>query len=81
MTQSTEDLQAKFEQAEAKAQKLQSDKDEALQNVRDRFSDKQRQATDKAAEAQKAWADAVAADALRDRPDGAKIAEALGLTL
>lgn len=79
-------LEQAWRDAEARAVKLQNDKDEALQKVRDRFADRQRAAVDEAAAAQKAWLDASAAQALADRDDldeQAKqtLADNLGLTL
>lgn len=76
----TEDLEQDYLNAEAKAQKLMADKDQAIQNVKDRFNQKLQAANDEAHEAQKEWHDALAADALRDRPDGQAVAQALGLT-
>ena len=79
-------LREKYEAAEAKAHKIQADKDEALQNVRDRFGDKLRKANDDTAAAQKELADAEAAQALADREgisdeERQRIADQLGLTL
>jgi ElaB/YqjD/DUF883 family membrane-anchored ribosome-binding protein len=76
-----EHLRDKYEKAEQKAQELQADKDDALQKVRDRFNDRLRKANDDLAEAQKALADAEAAQALVGRPDAELIAANLGLTL
>lgn len=75
------DLKKQYEEAEARAQKIMADRDEALQKVRDRFDDKLREANAEAAEAQKALNDTEAARALMDRPDGRAIADALGLEL
>lgn len=77
----TNDLQKTFEDAEANAQKIQTDRDTALQNVRAEYDANLRAANTEAAQAQKAWLNAQAADALKDRPDGRAVAEALGLTL
>lgn len=74
-------LRADYEDAEAKAQKLMADKDEALAKVRDRFGGRLRKANDAAAEAQKALNDAEAAAALVGRDDAEIIAANLGLTL
>lgn len=74
-------LRTEFEKAEQKAQKLQADKDQALEKVRDRFNDRLAAAVDDAAAKQKALNDAEAADALLDRPDGETLARTLGLTL
>jgi DNA-nicking Smr family endonuclease len=84
VTQTTKDLKTAWQDAEAKAHKLQADKDQALAKVRDRYADKQRKANDEAAAAQKAYLDAQATDELRSRDDqdeAARIAENLGLTL
>jgi hypothetical protein len=70
-----------YEKAERNAQDLQTKKDEEVAKVRDRYSEKLRNAVDKAAAAQKALLDAEAANALMDRPDGPSVAESLGLTL
>jgi membrane-bound lytic murein transglycosylase B len=81
-----EKLRGEYEAAEAKALKLQADKDEAMQKVLDRFRDRQREANQDTATAQKALADAEASQALADRDDlsdAEKLALAanLGLTL
>lgn len=75
------DLRKKYEAAEAKAQKLQSEKDDAFAKLRTRYADKLAKAVDEAAAAQKALNDAEAADALKDRPDGESVAQSLGLSL
>jgi hypothetical protein len=49
--------------------------------VLDKFRDRQREANDEAADAQKALADAEAAAALVGRPDAETVAANLGLTL
>jgi hypothetical protein len=77
----TADLKTAYEQAEAKAQKLMAEKDDAIDKVREKYASKLQQANQYAADAQKAWNDAVAAEALLDRPDGEAVADALGLTL
>lgn len=77
----TEKLREDWEKAEANAQKLMGEKDDAIDKVRARYGDRLRMANDKAAAAQKRFLDADAADALRDRPDGQAVAAALGLTL
>lgn len=74
-------LRSDAEKAEQRAQKLMAEKDEAVQKVRDKYTDRLRDANDEAAAAQKALCDAEAANALLDRPDGPSVAEALGLTL
>jgi chromosome segregation ATPase len=79
--QSIEQLRVRYEKLEAKVHKLQADKDDALQKVRDRFFDRLREANDDLAAAQKALADAEAAQALVGRPDAELIAANLGLTL
>jgi hypothetical protein len=81
MSKSTSELKKQFEQAEADAQKLMAEKDAAVDKARSKYADRLRKANDKAAEAQKRWLDAEAADALRDRPDGEAVASALGLSL
>jgi hypothetical protein len=77
----TKDLKQKWEQAEAEAVKLQNEKDDAVEKVRAKYTDRLRKAVDKAADAQKKYLDAEATDALRDRPDGEAVAQALGLKL
>jgi hypothetical protein len=67
-------LRKEYEDAEAKAQKLQADRDEAIAKVRDRYDGKLRAATDAAAAAQKEWRDAEAFVPLLDRPDGESVA-------
>jgi hypothetical protein len=74
-------LRADLEKAEQAAYKLQADKDDAVEKARSKYADKLRKANDDAAAAQKALADAEAANALMDRPDGPSVAEALGLKL
>lgn len=81
MSKSTSDLKKAWQDAEAAAVALQNEKDDAVDKVRAKYADRQRKAVDKAAKAQKAYLDAEAADALRDRPDGEAVAEALGLKL
>lgn len=76
-----EKLRAEYEKAEAAAHKLQAEKDEAMQKARDRFFDRQRDANEKAARAQKALCDAEAAAALVGRDDAETVAANLGLTL
>ena len=78
---STKDLEKAWRDAEAEAVRLQNEKDDALDKVRAKYAKRQRAAVDKAAKAQKVFLDAEAADALRDRPDGEAVAEALGLEL
>ena len=79
MSKHTDTLRKRWQDAEAKAQKLQADKDDALAKTRDRYSEKLRAAADDAAAAQKEWLDALAGDSLLDRPDGEQIARSLGL--
>lgn len=76
-----ESLEKAWRDAEAKAVKLQNEKDEAVSKVRDRFGDKLRSAVDEAASAQKAFLDAEVVESLRDRPDGEDVARALGVSL
>jgi len=78
---STHDLQTAYEVLEAKAYKLQADRDDAIAKVREKYNQKIRDANEDTAIAQKAYLDALAADGLRDRPDGQAVAQALGLTL
>lgn len=77
----SKDLKKAFEDAEAKGQKLQAERDEAIQKVRDRFDDKLKAANAEAAEAQKAMLDAEVRESLKDRPDGQAIADSLGIKL
>lgn len=77
----TNRLEQTYRDAEAKAQKLMAEKDEAVQKTRDRYASRLQEANDEAAAAQKEWLDAVAAEALLDRPDGEAVARSLGLTL
>jgi hypothetical protein len=77
----TKKLRGEWEQAEQKAQQLQAEKDDAIDKLRAKYTQKLRDAVDEAAAAQKRFLDAEAADALRDRPDGKAVADALGLTL
>jgi hypothetical protein len=74
-------LRAEYERAEAHAHSLQAEKDEAAQKLIDKYRDRQRDANQKAAEAQKALCDAEAAAALVGRPDAETVAANLGLTL
>lgn len=74
-------LREKSAAAEAKAYKLQAEKDEALQKVRDKYTDRLRDANDEAAAAQKELCDAEAAAALVGRDDAETVASNLGLTL
>lgn len=62
-------LRSAYEKAEADAQKIMAEKDEALSKIRDRYGDKLRAANDDAAAAQKRLGDAVAAQALANRTD------------
>lgn len=64
-----DELQQRYEAAEAKAHKLQADRDEALAKVRDRFNDRLRAAVDDAAQAQQELLDAQVLDSLADRPE------------
>jgi vacuolar-type H+-ATPase subunit H len=63
------ELQKKYEAAEAKAHKLQADRDEAVAKARDRFTDKLRTAVDEAAQAQRDFLDAQVLESLSDRPE------------
>jgi hypothetical protein len=72
-----EKLRGEYEAAEAKALKLQADKDEAMQKVLDRFRDRQREANQAAATAQSDLLDAEVQLALSDRPDRDDVASSL----
>lgn len=63
------DLQKAYEDAEAQAQKIMADRDEALAKVRDRYDDRLRKATDKVAQAQKALLNQQVLESLKDRAD------------
>jgi hypothetical protein len=76
-----EKLRGDWERAEAKAIQIQNDKDEAIDKIRAKYGDKQRDAVNDAAAKQKTFLDAEAAQALVGRDDAEIIAEALGLTL
>lgn len=76
-----ETLRKEWQDAEAKAIKLQNDRDEALDKVRTRFNEKLTAAVDEAAAAQKAFLDAQVVDSLRGRDDGEVVARTLGLSL
>ena len=71
---STASLEKAWRDAEAKAIKLQREKDEALGKVRERFTDRLRGAVDEAAAAQKVWLDAQVAESLRVRLEAEKAA-------
>lgn len=77
----TKDLKKAYEDAEDKAQKIMAERDEAMDKVRSRFDDRLRKANQDAADAQKAWMDAEAVEALKDRPDGEAVAASLGLKI
>jgi hypothetical protein len=74
-------LEKAWRDAEARAVKLQGEKDEALAKVSDRFSGKLADAVDAAAAAQKEFLDAQVIEELKDRPDGEAVARTLGLSL
>jgi predicted DNA-binding protein (UPF0278 family) len=76
---SIEDLRTAWQTAEAKAQAIMAEKDEAIDKVRAKYTDKLRSATQDAADAQKAFLDADAVSALADRDDGFVVAKSLGL--
>jgi len=76
---STQELKAAYEAAEAEAHAIQAEKDAALDALRAEYGDRQRTANQAAADAQKAYNDAQALDALMDRPDGEDVARRLGL--
>jgi hypothetical protein len=84
MTQTTKDLKTAWQDAEAKAQDIMAQKDEAITKVRDRFTAKLQDATDKAAHAQRAYLQAEAAQGLVGRDDAgitaARLIEEGGLT-
>jgi vacuolar-type H+-ATPase subunit E/Vma4 len=70
-----------YQDAEQRAQKLMAERDEQIQKISDRFNERLRQANQQAAEHQKAWLDAQVAQSLLDRPDGERLAAALGIEL
>jgi hypothetical protein len=72
-----DDLKAQLDAADAELQAAQAAHDEA----RERHRDEVRQARDHAAAAQRAWCDAVAAQALVGTEDAAETAARLGLEL
>jgi hypothetical protein len=78
-------LREEYEAADAAAIKLSGEYHNKVQkavgDLKERYGAQIAEATQKAAEAQKAYCDAEAAEALKDRPGGAELAEALGLTL
>ena len=76
-----EALRTAFEQAEQHAQWIMAEKDAKLNEIGSVYDDRLRHANLEAAQAQKRLADAEAADALKDEPDGDVLAEALGLSL
>jgi hypothetical protein len=77
MTQNLDKLRKASDDAHTKVHALQAEKDEAMQKVRTKYTDRLRTAIDKAAAAQKELCDAEAAGALADRPDGPAVAKAL----
>lgn len=77
----TQDYEKAYQEAEAKAQQIMAERDEAMAKVRDRFDDRLRKATDKAAEMQKRMLDAQVRESLKDRPDGEALAASLGISL
>lgn len=81
MSPNIDKLRKNYEDAEAKMFTLQAKKDEAMQDVRDKYMGQLREAIDKAAAAQKELCNAEAAAALVGRDDAAAVAENLGLTL
>lgn len=66
---SIDKLQGDFEKAEAKLFKLGNEYDDAKAKLRERFQDRLAKASEEARDAQKALADAQAAQALADRDD------------
>ena len=79
-------LRDDWEKAEQKAVDLQNEKDKAIDAVRAKYAQKQRDAVDDASSKQKQFLDAEAAQALADRDDlddeGKRaLADSLGLTL
>jgi hypothetical protein len=79
-------LREEWETAEAKAIQIQGEKDKAIDDVRAKYGEQQRNAGDDAAAKQKLFLDADAAQALADRDDldddGKRaLADSLGLTL
>lgn len=81
MTEHIDKLRNDYEKAEAKAQKIMADKDDALQKVLDQYGDRLRKANDDAAAAQKELLNAEAVESLKDRPDGDQVAASLGLSI
>ena len=77
----TDALQQEYEQLEAKAHDLQAKRDEALAKLREKHDQGLIDANVAAAEKQKEWMDAVAANALVGRDDAEAVASNLGLTL
>lgn len=78
---STQDLQAAYETALEKAQKLMADKDAAITAIRAKYTAKLQAANDDAAAAHKAWLTAEAIDGLAGRDDREEVARSLGLTI
>ncbi len=73
----TKDLKKAYEDAEANAQKIMAERDEAMAKVRERFDDRLRKANADAADAQKRFMDAEVIQSLLDRPDGEAVARSL----
>lgn len=71
------DLEKAWKDAEAEAVRIQNEKDAAIDKIRDRYTKRQQQANQKAADAQKRFCDATAANALLDHPDGQNVARSL----
>lgn len=65
----TKDLKQKWEDAEAEAQKIMAEKDEAMAKVRERYDERLRKANARAAEAQTAFLNHEVLESLRDRSD------------
>lgn len=76
-----EDLKTRFEDADAEAARLSNEYDEKRAQLKNEYQDRLRDANQQAADAQKQYADVIAAQALKDDPDGERIAESLGLSL
>jgi hypothetical protein len=77
----TKDLQAAWQNAEAKAQAIMAEKDDAIDKVRAKYADKLRKATQDAADAQKVFLDADAAQHVINRDESVDTKVALLVSL
>jgi hypothetical protein len=75
-----DDLKQEWQDKESKAIALVAEKDDAIDKIRTKYTDKLRKANDEAAKAQKAYLNAEAAAALVGRDDAEVTANNLGLT-